>query len=137
MQRREFIKAGGALVASSIFARERETLAYSQEKPVPFPRYRGFNLTEKAGGRGPRRRFNEEDVAVLAEWGLNFARIPMSYWNWSRPEDWNAFDESFFDDIDALGIERAEHYPEATKHVEEMVALVRKLMANGLEIGRA
>jgi len=47
------------------------------------------------------------------------------------------YKKAFFDDIDALGIERAEHYPEATKHVEEMVALVKKLIANGLayEIG--
>ncbi len=47
------------------------------------------------------------------------------------------YKKAFFDDIDALGIERAEYYPEATKHVEEMVPLVKKLMAKGLayEIG--
>jgi len=102
MQRREFIKAGGALVASSLIARKGDIHAYSQEKPVPFPRYRGFNLTEKAGGRGPRRRFNEEDVAVLAEWGLNFARIPMSYWNWAPKDDWYAIDEDALTDIDEV-----------------------------------
>jgi len=39
--------------------------------------------------------------------------------------------EAFFEDIDALRIERAEHYPRATRHVAEMVALIARLEANG------
>jgi len=39
--------------------------------------------------------------------------------------------EAFFEDLDALGIERAEFYPAATGHIEEMVALVQKLLENG------
>jgi cysteinyl-tRNA synthetase len=39
--------------------------------------------------------------------------------------------EAFFEGIDALGIERAEHYPAATDHVPEMVALIKRLQANG------
>ncbi|MFQ5876502.1 MAG: cysteine--tRNA ligase [Acidobacteriota bacterium] len=39
--------------------------------------------------------------------------------------------DAFFEDIDALGIERAEHYPRATRHIDEMVALVRRLRDNG------
>ena len=35
--------------------------------------------------------------------------------------------EAFFEDLDTLGIERAEHYPKATDHVPEMVAIVEKL----------
>jgi len=35
---------------------------------------------------------------------------------------------AFFEDIDTLGIERAQVYPEATKHIPEMVKLVQKLM---------
>jgi cysteinyl-tRNA synthetase len=38
------------------------------------------------------------------------------------------YKKAFFDDLDTLNIERAEHYPEATTHVPEMVALVRKLI---------
>lgn len=39
--------------------------------------------------------------------------------------------DAFFEDLDTLGIERAEHYPAATDHIGEMVALIRKLRENG------
>jgi cysteinyl-tRNA synthetase len=41
------------------------------------------------------------------------------------------YKEAFFEDLDALGIERAEYYPAATDHVPEMIALVEKLMEKG------
>jgi cysteinyl-tRNA synthetase len=37
----------------------------------------------------------------------------------------------FFEDLDALGIERAEHYPRATEHIPEMLALIRRLKERG------
>ena len=40
--------------------------------------------------------------------------------------------EAFFEDLDTLGIERAEHYPKATDHVPEMVAIVEKLREKGV-----
>ena len=39
--------------------------------------------------------------------------------------------EAFFADLDALGIERAEHYPAATDHIPEMIALIRRLEEKG------
>ncbi len=42
------------------------------------------------------------------------------------------FKDAFFEDIDTLKIERAEHYPEATTHIPEMVEIIKKLVANGL-----
>lgn len=42
------------------------------------------------------------------------------------------FIEAFFEDLDSLGIERAEHYPRATEHVPEMIELARRLSENGL-----
>jgi cysteinyl-tRNA synthetase len=39
--------------------------------------------------------------------------------------------DAFFEDLKTLNIERAEHYPRATEHVPEMVALVEKLMQKG------
>ena len=39
--------------------------------------------------------------------------------------------KAFFDDLDALNIERAEFYPRATEHVDEMVALIKKLIDKG------
>jgi len=38
--------------------------------------------------------------------------------------------DAFFEDIDTLGIERAEVYPRATRHVPEMVEICRKLIAS-------
>jgi len=39
------------------------------------------------------------------------------------------FKKAFFEDLDSLNIERAEHYPEATAHIDEMVELVQNLIA--------
>ncbi|MGV8042075.1 MAG: cysteine--tRNA ligase [Thermoanaerobaculaceae bacterium] len=39
--------------------------------------------------------------------------------------------QAFFADIDTLRVQRAEHYPRATDYIPEMVALVRRLTANG------
>ena len=41
------------------------------------------------------------------------------------------FKEMFFADIDQLGIERAEHYPAATDHIEEVITLIRQLCDKG------
>jgi len=40
--------------------------------------------------------------------------------------------DAFFEDIDTLGIERAEHYPAATDHIEEMVEIIKSLQEKGL-----
>ncbi len=41
------------------------------------------------------------------------------------------YEEAYLADLEALNIERAEHYPRATEHIDEMVALVRKLIRRG------
>ncbi|MBQ6102960.1 MAG: cysteine--tRNA ligase, partial [Kiritimatiellae bacterium] len=41
------------------------------------------------------------------------------------------YKKAFFEDVDALGIERATVYPAATDHVAEMIALIEKLFAKG------
>jgi len=38
------------------------------------------------------------------------------------------YKEAFFDDINTLNIEKVEVYPEATKHIKEMTALIEKLL---------
>jgi cysteinyl-tRNA synthetase len=38
---------------------------------------------------------------------------------------------AFFEDLDALGVERAEHYPRATEWIPQMVALVQRLTEKG------
>jgi cysteinyl-tRNA synthetase len=42
------------------------------------------------------------------------------------------FIQAFFEDLDVLRIERAEHYPRATEHVPEMIAIAQRLQAAGL-----
>src|SRR3989442_4564112 len=39
--------------------------------------------------------------------------------------------EAFFQDLDTLRIQRAEHYPRATQHICEMVSLIERLTENG------
>ena len=39
--------------------------------------------------------------------------------------------DAFFAELDALNIERAEHYPAATNHVAEMIALIERLFEAG------
>jgi len=39
--------------------------------------------------------------------------------------------QAFFEDLDTLNIERAEHYPRATEHIPQMLALIRKLLEAG------
>ncbi len=42
------------------------------------------------------------------------------------------YTKAFFEDLDTLGIERAEVYPAATDHISEMVGMVKELLARGL-----
>ncbi len=47
-------------------------------------------------------------------------------------DDYTArYKKAFFEDVDSLRIQRAEYYPEATRHVDEMVAMVKKLLERG------
>ena len=39
--------------------------------------------------------------------------------------------DSFFEDLDALHVERCEEYPRATRHIEEMIELTRRLVESG------
>ena len=42
------------------------------------------------------------------------------------------FERAFFEDLDALGIERPEHVPRATEHIPEMVTLIERLAAKDI-----
>ena len=39
------------------------------------------------------------------------------------------YEQAFFDDLDALGVEKPELVPRATKHIDEMVSLIERLAA--------
>src|ERR1017187_237379 len=42
------------------------------------------------------------------------------------------YEKAFFEDMDALGIERPEHLPRATEHIPEMVTLIERLAAKDI-----
>ncbi len=49
----------------------------------------------------------------------------------SLTEETSQWIEGFFEDLDALGIRRAHHYPRATEYVDEMVSLITTLRERG------
>jgi len=104
MKRRDFIKSTGlitAAAATGLGFRNSENIFKTSSIDNPFSLYRGFNLTEKTGA-GFRRKFNEEDFEIMTEFNFNFARIPMSYWNWASKDDWFNIDEDVIKDIDEV-----------------------------------
>lgn len=63
------------------------------------PRWRGFNLLEKFNA-ADNQPYREEDFEMMANWGFDFARLPMSYHCWSKPDDWLKMDEKILKEID-------------------------------------
>src|SRR5712675_1937682 len=91
ISRREFLKSAGALTATA--ASSTLSLSAAAElKPAAarkLPRWRGFNLTEKCVKRrnGNNPPFREDDYAMLADWGFDFTRLPLSYLCWTEPDE--------------------------------------------------
>lgn len=75
--------------------------AASISKPKLKDRLIGFNLLNKFNPDYPTS-FSEQDFEIMAEWGFNFARIPLSYWCWSSEDDWYRVDEKQMKDIDKV-----------------------------------
>jgi len=103
VNRRQFLLTAGALAAACVSP--ALPLTASEVQPATaskLPRWRGFNLTEKCdkrrGGNNPP--FQESDFALLAEWGFDFARLPLSYLCWTEPEELLKVRESDLKDID-------------------------------------
>jgi endoglucanase len=67
------------------------------------PRWRGFNIQGRFGWPGhpyPGPAFDEFDFATMAEWGFDFARLPLSYWVWGSRDDWSLIKEEPLKQID-------------------------------------
>ena len=104
INRREFVgaAAGAALAFGASAAGGAELLAAaSAESPTysKLPRWRGFNLLEKFDAHH-NRPFKEEDFALIAEWGFDFVRLPMSYLCWTEPSDWLRLREPPLKEVD-------------------------------------
>lgn len=50
----------------------------------------------------------------------------------SLKEFTSIYEKAFFEDLEALNIERAEFYPKATEHIKEMVEIIRGLLKKGV-----
>jgi len=74
-------------------------LLLAQAAP-PAPRWRGFNLLEMFR-KEDAKPFREEDFKIIAEWGFNFARLPMDYRLWIKDGDWSRIDEDALKNVDA------------------------------------
>src|SRR5262245_45969130 len=67
--------------------------------PAKLPRWRGFNLLEKFIAEN-QKPFVERDFAWMAEWGFDFARLPLSYRCWADPKEWKQLREPALKEID-------------------------------------
>jgi len=110
MNRRQFLRttttlAAAAAVTPALSVRAADAAPTAKR----LPRWRGFNLLEKfitrPEGNPP---FRESDFELMAGWGFDFARLPMSYLCWASHEE-------------PLKLREAE-----LKHVDEAVEFGRK-----------
>ncbi|WP_214226125.1 cellulase family glycosylhydrolase [Pedobacter sp. B4-66] len=111
MERRKFLQLGVGLTAASLFT----PVLLAKSNPLivknKLPLWRGFNLLEKFNG-ADNQSYREGDFEMMAKWGFNFARLPMSYHCWSKPDDWLQIDEKVLKEIDqaiAFGIKHKIH----------------------------
>ncbi len=108
MNRRDFLRASATAAATALLPLTSFGLSSpmpsSQTLPAPsarrLPRWRGFNLLEKFIASVGNHPFRETDFAWIAEFGFDFARLPMSYHCWSSPRDWKKMDERVLREID-------------------------------------
>lgn len=89
------LTATGLLTAPSLNM-EAATTKRKKEKT-----WKGFNLLNKFNP-DYQQAFHEQDFEIMAEWGFNFARIPLSYWCWSKPDHWYEIDERCLKEIDKV-----------------------------------
>jgi endoglucanase len=99
MERRKFLQLGAGLTAATIITPALLVQANTHGSYNKLPKWRGFNLLEKFNLE-VNQPFKEEDFKMMAEWGFDFARLPMSYHCWSKPSDWLQMDETVLKDID-------------------------------------
>lgn len=95
MERRDFLRSA-ALAGTALFIDPQCLMA--RRRP-DIGAWRGFNLLNYFTAGYPEP-FREEEFQWMAQWGFNFVRLPLSYWNWSRPGEYYEMDEHVLQDID-------------------------------------
>src|SRR5919201_5307687 len=103
VNRRSFLK-GAAILGAAGVPGLRPALGGGEDPTAGhIPRWRGFNLQGKFPMKGEPPQgpaFDEFDFATMAEWGFDFARLPLSYWVWGSREDWSLIREEPLKEID-------------------------------------
>lgn len=114
MNRRNFIRNLALLYPAAKFHADRAHTSATQTRTLPssnegditaarIPRWRGFNLQGKfpeAQHPSSVPAYEEFDFATMADWGFNFARLPLSYWVWGSRDDWTVIREEPLKQID-------------------------------------
>jgi endoglucanase len=108
MLRRTFVK--DLMVLASIVPAVQDPSVTTPKNSIPeditaahIPRWRGFNLQGRFGWPGhpyDGPAFDEFDFSTMAEWGFDFARLPLSYWVWGSRDDWTVIREEPLKQID-------------------------------------
>lgn len=89
MTRRTFLQTT-ALASAALVGGQALTLHGATPEPsaARLPRWRGFNLLEKFHARRDGNPpFEEADFTLMAAWGFDFARLPMSYLCWATADE--------------------------------------------------
>ncbi len=115
MNRRKFIKVTTASTVGTAALPMFPATGAQTENPSAkhLARWRGFNLLEKfTKRREGNPAFQENDFVVIAEWGFDFVRLPMSYLCWADSADWlklNEHELKHIDDAVDLGRKHGVH----------------------------
>lgn len=91
------VALAGATLADASAAQEADVTA------ARIPRWRGFNLQGRFPAQGkpsPGQAYDEFDFEAMAEWGFDFARLPLNYWWWGDRADWSIVREEPLREID-------------------------------------
>jgi endoglucanase len=103
MKRRHFVH-DLAILGAAAGAAPRTVLAAEEDVTArSIPRWRGFNLQGRFGWPGhpyDGPAYEESDFAAMAEWGFDFARLPLWYWTWGSRDDWSQIREEPLKQVD-------------------------------------
>ena len=97
MKRRNFLKTMTGLSAMCMLS--GFPLEIAAREKLKDSQWRGFNLLNYFTAGYPKP-FDEEEFKWMRDWGFNFVRLPLSYWNWSKPGEYYQMDEKVLADID-------------------------------------
>lgn len=97
MNRRSFLQSSLAGLGAGLMTAGSAPAA--EPSAAKLPRWRGFNLLDKCYGEH-NRPFSESDFSLMAEWGFDFVRLPLSYLCWSSPDKLHDLREPALKEID-------------------------------------